>query len=219
MDQLEIIRLIICWVLLAVFSFTAIATALSLVGIVKFVHATQQARLFQLLIVEVVVAAVAAFAGALTFRPSTVANQLLQQGETRAITALATSSNLRSARLLWVDDNPDNNLDERAVLSRSGATIVKAENTAGAIAELRDAVFDVIITDSSRSDDPQAAYTLVHQLRSHGISLPVIIYSGSSTPVAAAQAKAEGAYGQTNRPSELFRMINEAIAQNPSHGA
>lgn len=69
MSQKTIIQLIIAWTLTAVFVFTACATALSLVGWLKFEHASQQEKLFYVLIVEVIAVSIGYFKGFIRFRP------------------------------------------------------------------------------------------------------------------------------------------------------
>lgn len=68
MDHRKAIEGVIAWTLTLVFVFTAIITALSLLGLVKFQDETQQERLFWLLIVELVVVCIGYFRGFLTYR-------------------------------------------------------------------------------------------------------------------------------------------------------
>jgi hypothetical protein len=63
----EVIKLIIAYVMVAAIAATAIFTVLSLVGWVKFVNPKQQQKLFAVLIVELVTAAVSWFLSFLRF--------------------------------------------------------------------------------------------------------------------------------------------------------
>lgn len=73
----ELIQIIVAYTLVAVFVFTAIITSLSMVGVVKFAHSSQQKTLFKVLIVELVIVAVGFFGNILTFNPSEVRKNIV----------------------------------------------------------------------------------------------------------------------------------------------
>ena len=68
MDHKKLAQVIIAGTLTAVFVFTAVITSLSLLGWVKFVDHDQQAKLFYVLIVDVITAGVVYFSGLLNSR-------------------------------------------------------------------------------------------------------------------------------------------------------
>ena len=68
-----VLQLAIAYTLVGAFVFTVVVTCLSLVGLVKFAIENQQKRLFQILIVELVIICVTFFAGFIEFDPKLVA--------------------------------------------------------------------------------------------------------------------------------------------------
>ena len=109
--------------------------------------------------------------------------------------------------VLWVDDRPDNNLNERHSLEALGVRFVIATSTDEALDKLKQQSFDAIISDMGRPPDPRAGYTLLDELRASGNRTPFIIYAGSRSPEHQAEARRRGAVGCTNRPNELFQMV------------
>jgi tetratricopeptide (TPR) repeat protein len=74
-----LIQLVVAWTLVGVFGFTAIATALSLVGVVKFADKKQQRTLFATLIVELVVGCLSFFLGFLKLNPEAASSQIVRE--------------------------------------------------------------------------------------------------------------------------------------------
>ena len=124
----------------------------------------------------------------------------------------AESTKFLGAKVLWVDDHPDNNTYERQALSELGATIVTAIDTDQAAAQLSEegAKFDVVISDFERTGDPHAGYTLLTRVRKLTDPVPLVIYSGSSTPRFVHEAIKRGAFGETNDPKELMALVIRA---------
>jgi CheY-like chemotaxis protein len=115
------------------------------------------------------------------------------------------------ATALWVDDRPSNNIFERQSLEALGVSFVLATSTEEALDRLGKQKFDVIISDMGRPPDSRAGFTLLEKLRASGNQTPFIIYAGSNAPEHKAEARSRGALGSTNRASELFGYVLEAI--------
>jgi CheY-like chemotaxis protein len=58
------------------------------------------------------------------------------------------------AKILWVDDNPQNNMHERSILAKLKIDVTVATSTAEALRALRRTPFDLIISDIDRPRDP-----------------------------------------------------------------
>ena len=138
----------------------------------------------------------------------------------------AAASNIEGTLVLWVDDHPDNNLYERQALTELGGTITPASNTQEALSKLehfeilemvgrRTAKFDAIISNFRRSDDPQAGHTLLAAVLKLRRPPKYIIYSSSSSANFASDAKAKGAFGETNRVDVLFELVISAVKNAP----
>lgn len=130
--------------------------------------------------------------------------------------ALATTSKIQVAntngkQLLWVDDNPNNNIYERQALSALGIVITPAQNTDAALALLKQQHFDVIISDMARAEGTTAGYDLLAKTQAADIKAPFIIYSASSNPTFVAEAKKRGAYGETSSPDVLVSLVTSAL--------
>lgn len=141
-----------------------------------------------------------------------------QEAATNAVSVVTSSLTTKALRkaekatILWVDDRPDNNINERYSLEALGIDFVLALSTDDALERIRRRHFDAIISDMGRPPDPRAGYTLLDKLRSNGNTTPFIIYSASDAPEHKLEALSHGATGSTARSSELFRLVVKAIS-------
>jgi CheY-like chemotaxis protein len=117
----------------------------------------------------------------------------------------------RALSVLWVDDNPSYNENERAALSILGLQFTLAKSTAEAKTLLSNGQFDLVLSDFSRPSDPEAGYGLLDDLKGKESRIPYIIYSGTANPDEVKAARARGAFGQTNQPRELFGLVVSAL--------
>ena len=113
--------------------------------------------------------------------------------------------------ILWVDDNPGNNVWERRALESYGVRFVLSTDTAQAQASLSRGPFSAIISDLSRPGDRRAGYTLLESVRAADNQTPYFIYSSSRAPRHVREASKRGAQGLTNDPDELVAMVVAAI--------
>lgn len=127
----------------------------------------------------------------------------------RASRRLAASAPLvRGSRILWVDDQPENNHLDVRLLRSAGAKVTLAESTAEAFREMGRAHFDIVISDISRGDDPTAGLRMAEIFPARGVSSPLIFYVGE-----ARKPIPDGAFGVTDRPDELLHLILDALAR------
>jgi len=113
---------------------------------------------------------------------------------------------LQQSTVLWVDDNPENNLYERRALEALGINIDLANDTQDALRKLAHKEYDLVISDMGRPSGKQAGYELLKLVRDSRNSVPFIIYAGSNLPQHQLEAEARGAQGSTNDPHELFEL-------------
>jgi CheY-like chemotaxis protein len=118
---------------------------------------------------------------------------------------------LSDARVLWVDDRPENNAYERRALEALGIRFTLSTSTEDALYRTELSRYDVIISDMGRPPDPRAGYTLLDAMRKRGDRTPFVIYAGSDAPEHKVEAKEHGALGSTNRPTELFELVLSGI--------
>lgn len=164
--------------------------------------------------------AAAALAAASASRPDPDAAPETAARNARAaaevVAGLVTPRVIRRAgksTVLWVDDRPNNNINERQSLEALGVSFVLATSTDEAIDKIKRQSFDAIISDMGRPPDPQAGYTLLDKLRASGNQTPFVIYAGSRSPEHQAEARRRGAVGCTNRPNELFEMVLSVLGR------
>lgn len=120
---------------------------------------------------------------------------------------------LKGARLLWVDDNPQNNVYERNALEDMGVRVTISTSTEDALAKLDASDFDVVISDMGRPENERAGYDLLERKQESGNRTPFVIYAGSNKEEHKREARRRGAIGSTNRPAELFRLVNSAVEE------
>ncbi|WP_298889783.1 response regulator [uncultured Serinicoccus sp.] len=105
-------------------------------------------------------------------------------------------------RVLWVDDQPDNNHVERTYLRDLGVTVDTAVTTEEANALIPRVDPTVLITDIDRPESKSAGMDLAKAMAKRRPDLPVIGYVGelkAGTP--------DGFFGITNRPDELVHLL------------
>jgi CheY-like chemotaxis protein len=145
--------------------------------------------------------------------PHATANAARQAIQTVGDLSQAAIRRIAGALILWVDDEPDNDINERLALESFGVRFVLATTTEDGLKRAATTRFDVVISDMARGADQRAGYTLLAGLRASGNAVPFIIYASSRLPAHVAEAKAAGALGCTNRATELFELVLTAIDQ------
>jgi len=113
----------------------------------------------------------------------------------------------RDAQILWVDDHPENNLNERRMFRQLRVEVDIAKTTEEALGMLKRGSYDLILSDISREQDATAGLKFASQLRKEKRT-PVIFYVGVSDPERGVPAHA---FGITNRPDELLHLTLDAL--------
>ncbi len=109
--------------------------------------------------------------------------------------------------ILWVEDKPDNNIFERQALQAYNIKLELAGSTGEALAKLRNAKFDAIISDMGTPSDSQAGYTLLEALRGSNDSTPYFIFGASPNPRRGEDPRRRKAQGLTNVSGELIADV------------
>jgi CheY-like chemotaxis protein len=117
-----------------------------------------------------------------------------------------SSALFNGARLLWIDDNPQDNSVEFEILRELGTIIDLATTDAMARDQITRAVYDVLLTDMTRGHDHAAGKNLITELEKAQLKPPIIFYVRASR-----HTKPEKAFGLTTRPDELFHLITDAL--------
>jgi response regulator RpfG family c-di-GMP phosphodiesterase len=114
---------------------------------------------------------------------------------------------LKSARLLWVDDNPSNNIYERLVLNSFGISIDLAISTEEALYFAGRVKYDVILSDMRRGSNPRAGTELLRSLKGRHITSPIVFYVGRLS----LEPGPVGAFAITDRPDELLHYVFDVL--------
>lgn len=143
--------------------------------------------------------------------PESAANNVRAAATAVEAVTLRTIRRAKKSTVLWVDDRPENNVNERRALEALGVNFVISTSTEDALTKMQKQKFDVIISDMGRPPDSRAGYTLLENIRQSGDRMPFVIYAGSRAPEHVAESRRRGAMGCTNRPDELFEYVLSAL--------
>jgi CheY-like chemotaxis protein len=114
----------------------------------------------------------------------------------------------RDAQILWVDDHPENNLNERRMFRQLKAEMDIAKSTEEALDILEKMNYDLVISDMDRGNEPTAGMQFLLQFRQDNNTTPVIFYIGVIAPE---KGVPPYAFGITNRPDELLHLCLDAL--------
>lgn len=115
---------------------------------------------------------------------------------------------LRYAQVLWVDDNPSNNIYEQETLRAMGANIDVATTTSKGIHLLQENVYDIVISDMDRGENRKEGLEFLQQIRAAKLPQRVVFYVGRVDPK---RGVPEGAFGITRRPDELLHLVMDVL--------
>jgi len=124
------------------------------------------------------------------------------------------ANNIIGKSILWVDDNPANNLFAVRALRKLNLDVEQTTSTEAAIAAIERRSFDLVISDMGRGQDMRAGYDLLKQIRDRGSQVPFFIFAGSDRPEFRREAATQGAQLSTNDMLELIdQVVNYLGAQ------
>lgn len=115
---------------------------------------------------------------------------------------------LSSAQILWVDDQPENNINERRMFRQLKAEVDIAQGTEEALRMLEVARYDLVISDMSRSSESTAGLGFLSELRRQDKDTPVVFYIGEFE---SEKGTPPQSFGITNRPDELLHLTLDAL--------
>ena len=116
---------------------------------------------------------------------------------------------LANARILWVDDRPENNLYERALLGNVGVSVDAVASTEEALYMCQRLRYDLIVSDMERGGNHKAGIELARAVTlSDSQSTPLIFYVGNADPT---KSVPTGAFGITSRPDELLHLVFDVL--------
>lgn len=117
---------------------------------------------------------------------------------------------LSGAMILWIDDQPANNVHFRRLLRQLGATVETASSTAEAKALGRVEEFDLVLSDIRRGGVEDIGARDLPELREAGIDAPAVFYVSRVT----ADPKPAGAFAITARAEELLHFVIDGLERS-----
>lgn len=149
---------------------------------------------------------------ALDLRGSTQPSQALIHALVTGLHSASTdSTDDRRRSVLWVDDIPGNNVNERQTMESMGLAFTIARSTQEALALFGRLKFAAIISDMGRKEGPSEGYVLLQAIRALDQNIPFFIYAGSKSAQHQREAAQKGAQGSTNNPDELVEWVASAL--------
>ena len=116
-----------------------------------------------------------------------------------------------TARVLWVDDHPDNNLSERRALLNQRIAVYTTTSSHEALMLLELYDYDLVISDMGRSGDALAGLKLVKALRERQDDTPYLLYTILPSEALQRQILAHGAQGIAVDKPALYQQLAEYI--------
>jgi CheY-like chemotaxis protein len=118
------------------------------------------------------------------------------------------ASFIQGARILLVNDVPQEMRHVISVLESLKLSVTTTTSTEHALAELHVPTFDVVISDMRRDGDDGAGLMLLQGMRDSRIGTPVIFTVGRYQPERGVPG---GAFGITNRVDELLNLVFDVL--------
>ncbi len=109
--------------------------------------------------------------------------------------------------VLWVDDNPSNNMLVVRALKRLQLDVEEQLDTEAGLAAMKRRHFDLVISDMGRGTNMRAGYDLLQAIRAQKNAVPFLIFAGSDSPEFRREAEDRGAQLSTNNMLELMDHI------------
>jgi DNA-binding response OmpR family regulator len=111
-------------------------------------------------------------------------------------------------RILWVDDNVDNNAQERRYLEQNKIGVYTTTNTVDALSLIELYHYDVIISDMGRQDSPMAGIKLLQQIRQVNNQTPFILYTLVSNENLEKSLTLYGGQGVATKTDQLMEILS-----------
>lgn len=121
---------------------------------------------------------------------------------------------LQDVTILWVDDHPENNRNERKMFHQLAVQVDIARSTNDALDMLKHQTYDLILSDMARGDDSTAGIDLLQKLKEANNRTPVIFYVGVLDPTKGIPPLS---FGITNRPDELLHLTLDALERGKDY--
>jgi DNA-binding response OmpR family regulator len=110
-------------------------------------------------------------------------------------------------RLLWVDDNPDNNRVEKAYFEEYNITVYQVKSSEAALTSLSLYQYTAIISDMGRDGEVLAGLNLLKALRERGNHTPFLMYTIVLTQAQKTILDQYQGQGVAVEPDKLYQLV------------
>ena len=121
-------------------------------------------------------------------------------------------------RVLWVDDHPENNSEERRFLERSKIAVYQVATGEEALALLAMYEYRAVISDMNRHDRPLAGLELVREMRRRNDATPFVLYTVVPSDAQRSLLAQAGGQQAAVTPEELYAAILPLVGENGKPG-
>ena len=122
--------------------------------------------------------------------------------------AKVVASFLVGAKILWVDDHPENNINEKRTIEDFGVQVDQVRSTTEALNRLMGRSFDLILSDMDRNGRNDAGIELLSKLRSSDCQIPLVFYVGKLDPNRGVPVRA---FGIADQPEPLLHLVLDVL--------
>ena len=124
-----------------------------------------------------------------------------------------------SLRVLWVDDQPENNQAFAADIERRGVHVSYALSTSLALTLLKKNKYLAVISDVGRREGPREGFHLLDSMRSHGDQTPFCFFASLNAQALREEALLHDAQESTNSYVALLAFIDSVVAEHVAGSA
>lgn len=140
-----------------------------------------------------------------------------QPGESKGFESFRPETRAESAplRILWVDNQPQNNASLIEALRERGHSVTLARSTDEALGMIGQAGYDLILSDVGRPEGRRAGLDLLRALRGTGVTTPFGLFTTAGSAARHRdEALAMGAEFATASATELLAEIGRIMNRN-----
>jgi len=119
-----------------------------------------------------------------------------------------------TGRILWVDDHPENNVEERRFFVAHKVAVYDVTSSADALKLLAMYKYDAVISDMGRGREPLAGMELVKAMRARGDVTPFYLYTILTSTAQRDLLAQNGGQGVAVTPEGLYAFILPDLAQD-----
>lgn len=118
-------------------------------------------------------------------------------------------------RVLWVDDHPDNNIEEKRYLEAHKVAVYQVKTTEEALTLLSMYQYRAVISDMNRNGKLLDGFTLVRAMRKRGDRTPFYLYTYVPSAAQSARLAQEGGQGVATKSKELYTLVLSLMDKKP----